>query len=283
MAQINLDKVTNARNAPAGKLGIFVTPDNEAFLVDENGAVYAFGGGATNLLALSDFPNSFAGQALKAIRVNAGANAVEFVDFPAGFDGNPSSLNQEGATDGQAIVWNNTEGKWEPATVSGSGGVQSVTGDGVNNTDPDNPVISLAAVAVSGDYDDLDNKPSLAFVETVTGLNVDITDPLNPIIEYPEGVVLTTNTVVFNTDNVSGITTARTGDVLVDLTNAKVYGTFTMIHNDASAFGFFETDGTTPFVFYQSNPDDYVAGQDNILDFHFIGDGKVRLTISQPD
>ena len=54
MAQINLQKVTEANNAPAGKLGIFVTPDNEAFLVDENGAVYAFGGGATNLAALSD-------------------------------------------------------------------------------------------------------------------------------------------------------------------------------------------------------------------------------------
>jgi hypothetical protein len=100
---------------------------------------------------------------------------------------------------------------------------------------------------------------------------------------YPEGFILTTNTVVFNRDNVSGITTARTGDVLVDLTNAKVYGTFTMIHNDASAFGFFLPDGVTPFVFYQSNPDDYVAGSDNILDFQFIGDGKVRLTISQPD
>ena len=120
-------------------------------------------------------------------------------------------------------------------------------------------------------------------VQSVTGLNVDNTDPLNPIIEYPEGVILTSNTVVFNVDNVSGITTARTGDVLIDLTNAKVYGTFTMIHNDASAFGFFLPDGVTPFVFYQSNPDDYVAGEDNIFDFHFIGDGKVRLTISQPD
>jgi hypothetical protein len=100
---------------------------------------------------------------------------------------------------------------------------------------------------------------------------------------YPEGFILTTNTVVFNRDNVSGITTARTGDVLIDLTNAKVYGTFTMIHNDASAFGFFLPDGVTPFVFYQSNPDDYVAGDDNILDFQFIGDGKVRLTISQAD
>jgi hypothetical protein len=100
---------------------------------------------------------------------------------------------------------------------------------------------------------------------------------------YPEGFILTTNTVVFNRDNVSGITTARTGDVLVDLTNAKVYGTFTMIHNDAAAFGFFLPDGVTPFVFYQSNPDDYVAGEDNILDFQFIGDGKVRLTISQAD
>jgi hypothetical protein len=33
------------------------------------------------------------------------------------FDGNPSSLNQEGATDGQAIVWNNTAMEWQPQTV----------------------------------------------------------------------------------------------------------------------------------------------------------------------
>jgi hypothetical protein len=99
---------------------------------------------------------------------------------------------------------------------------------------------------------------------------------------YPEGFILTTNTVSFNRDNVSGITTARTGDVLVDLTNAKVYGTFTMIHNDASAFGFFLPDGVTPFVFYQSEGT-YDDTGDNILDFQFIGDGKVRLTISQPD
>jgi hypothetical protein len=200
-----------------------------------------------SFLQLNDTPSTYSGQSERIVRVKTDETGLEFV------------------VDG------------------GGGGVQSVTGDGVDNTDPDNPVISLAPVAVSGDYDDLDNKPSLAFVETVTGLNVDITDPLNPIIEYPEGVILTSNTVVFNVDNVSGITTARTGNVLVDLTNAKVYGTFTMIHNDAAAFGFFLPDGVTPFVFYQSNTADYVAGEDNILDFQFIGDGKVRLTISQPD
>jgi hypothetical protein len=99
---------------------------------------------------------------------------------------------------------------------------------------------------------------------------------------YPEGFILTTNTVSFNRDNVSGITTARTGDVLVDLTNAKVYGTFTMIHNDATTFGFFLPDGVTPFVMYQTEGT-YDDTGDNILDFQFIGNGKVRLSISQPD
>jgi hypothetical protein len=45
-------------------------------------------------------------------------------------------------------------GKFEIVDLN-SGLVQSVSGDGVNNTDPDNPVIELADVAVSGSFNDL--------------------------------------------------------------------------------------------------------------------------------
>lgn len=42
-----------------------------------------------------------------------------------------------------------------------SNSVQSVTGDGVDNTDPRNPVLILGEVALSNDYNDLDNLPSI--------------------------------------------------------------------------------------------------------------------------
>jgi hypothetical protein len=100
---------------------------------------------------------------------------------------------------------------------------------------------------------------------------------------YPAGIKRASNTVKFHFDYVPDGADVRTGDILIDLTGSKPHAVYTLIHNDASAFGFFETDGITPFVFYQSNHDDYVAGDDNIFDFHYIGDGKVRLTISQPD
>jgi hypothetical protein len=150
MAQINLQKVSTANNAPVGKLGIFVTPDNEAFLIDENGAVFAFGGGATTFNALTDTPASYTGQGLKAVRVNAAGTGLEFSDFPAGFDGNPSSLNQEGATNGQAIVWNNTAGEWQPATVSGSGGYDAL-GIGLSEDGDGNPQLGGSA-GVTLDY-----------------------------------------------------------------------------------------------------------------------------------
>lgn len=41
-------------------------------------------GGVTTFIALTDTPGDFGSQALKALRVNAGENALEFVDFPSG-------------------------------------------------------------------------------------------------------------------------------------------------------------------------------------------------------
>jgi len=154
MAQINLNKVTTAQRAPVGKLGIFVTPDNEAFLIDENNAIYAFGGGATSFLALSDTPLTYIGQAGKIPIVNLAETALEFItpvegattfleltdtpatytgqagkipvvnigetalEFLTRFDGNPSSLNQEGATAGQVLTWDGSQ--WSAETAIGA-------------------------------------------------------------------------------------------------------------------------------------------------------------------
>lgn len=51
------------------------------------------GGGAESFLELSDTPASYAGQATKLVRVNAGANALEFVTPSSGPDSDGLRLN----------------------------------------------------------------------------------------------------------------------------------------------------------------------------------------------
>lgn len=73
---------------------------------------------AGSFISLTDTPSSYSGQASKVVSVKADESGLEF-------------------------------------TTPSSGGVQSVTGDGVDNTDPDNPVIVLADIATSGSPYDL--------------------------------------------------------------------------------------------------------------------------------
>lgn len=94
------------------------------------------------------------------------------------------------------------------------------------------------------------------------------------------GVTRDSNTVLFDKDYVIGELGARTGDIIVDVTGGKPMSTTMMLHNDASPFTFFESDGVTPFVFWQEIGF-YETGVDNILDFQFLWTGAVRLTISQ--
>lgn len=51
-------------------------------------------------------------------------------------------------TDGQILVFDNVDGKWKNETLPAGGTVQSVTGDSVDNTDPNNPVVN--AIPLSG-------------------------------------------------------------------------------------------------------------------------------------
>lgn len=96
-----------------------------------------------------------------------------------------STLSQSGATPGQVIKWDGT--KWIPANESGGGGGGtwgSITGTLSSQTDLQNALdgksdkghdhdgvyvkpASLAAVATSGDYDDLLNKPRRAWRELI--------------------------------------------------------------------------------------------------------------------
>mgnify|MGYP007090128789 CR=1 FL=1 len=67
-------------------------------------------------------------------------------------------------------------------------GVRTVTGNLVDNTDPDNPVINQS-VSADPNNDAILGTDGLVFVpervQSVSGDNVDNTDPLNPIIKSP--------------------------------------------------------------------------------------------------
>jgi hypothetical protein len=78
---------------------------DDEFYVWDGAAWNAFsGGGASDFIALSDTPGSYSGAALQMLRVNAGEDAVEFVDLDAdlvAFDNTASGLT---ATDVQAAI-----------------------------------------------------------------------------------------------------------------------------------------------------------------------------------
>ncbi len=114
--------------------------------------------------------------------------------FAVGYTATPAD-GVFGFYDGSAWVWGS----------GGGGGVESVTGALVDNTDPANPVVNLIVPTTTtlggvkrntgsaGQYvTGIDTSGNLEYdtpagggVESVTGDGVDNTDPLNPIISYP--------------------------------------------------------------------------------------------------
>lgn len=95
--------------------------------------------------------------------VQLGAFAVGYTSTPA--DG------VTGFYDGSAWVW---------GSGGGSGGVESVTGDGVNNTDPLNPVISYPTPG------DIGAEPALGYTpENVANKSTDVDADKTSNIKYP--------------------------------------------------------------------------------------------------
>jgi hypothetical protein len=87
-----LDGVRVATDIPAADVVVgrqctvlFLDPSNpdDAVIITIQGALPTGGGGATTFLALTDTPSSYSGQALKILRVNSGASAVEFTTPPS--------------------------------------------------------------------------------------------------------------------------------------------------------------------------------------------------------
>jgi hypothetical protein len=95
---------------------------------------------------------TYSGYFLDLVKLEGGINPpVQFGTFLSLGD-TPSSYSGQG---GKSVAVKSDESGLEFVTGGGGGGVQSVTGDGVDNTDPDNPVIDLDDIALSGSPYDL--------------------------------------------------------------------------------------------------------------------------------
>jgi hypothetical protein len=84
--------------------------------------------------------------------------------------------DQSGET-GKSLNTDGTNVYWEDS-------VYTVTGNVVDNTDANNPVITAVESVTGNVVDNTDaNNPVITAVESVTGLNTDNTDPQNPIVK----------------------------------------------------------------------------------------------------
>lgn len=134
------------------------------------------GGGADTFLDLFDTPSTYSGSAGMSVIVNVTEDGLEFstISGSAGHiittDGTPVTPRTHLDFDSRFTVLDNPG---SDATVITIDAVESVTGDGVNNASPTNPVISWPTPAQIG------------AVDSVTGDGVDNTDPNNPVLTFP--------------------------------------------------------------------------------------------------
>jgi alpha-tubulin suppressor-like RCC1 family protein len=127
------------------------------------------GGSITEFTGLSDTPNSYAGEALKVVRVNAGETATEFVTITEGGDlatvlalGNSTGANDIIITGGQAII-----------SAGGSNADVNITPDGTGDINLNKDTVITGKLTVTGLIDP-------------TGLELD------PVAGNPGGVAANT-------------------------------------------------------------------------------------------
>jgi hypothetical protein len=138
--------------------------------------------------------------------------AVRFTNAPSGASTlninsiGPITINDaESTIEAGKVYWLAYNGSSFDFIGGGGTGVASVTGQGVDNTDPANPVIS-------------------GLVETVTGDGVDNTDPANPVMSFSS---LTASNGITRTGSNFALGGTMTGNVSINSNTANT-NTFTI-------------------------------------------------------
>ena len=97
---------------------------------------------------------------------------LQIDDLTRNYSIDPSQIKQAGATDGQALVWSNTNQEWEPGTVASSGG-----GGGQTQTQADARYLRLDGVNSDlGDAADIRNRIQGELVAGNNNRNIGATD-----------------------------------------------------------------------------------------------------------
>jgi len=167
------------------------------------------GGGFDSVLDHTDTPNSYVGNSLDVLQVNAAEDGVTFTPLATvAFTGEYADLLNKPGISTVAITndYNDLDNLPTLATVATTGDfndllnipvhVETVSsGDAtivVDNTDPQNPIITvgtvpasqvsgLAAVATSGDYNDLSNLPVIPSLSTIDNIGDVDTSSVVPV------------------------------------------------------------------------------------------------------
>lgn len=117
--------------APTGSnIGAVKAGANITIAVD--GTISSSGGGASAFTSLTDVPGSYTGNALKSVRVNAGATALEFYT-PSGGATTLNTLTDVNVIEGGGIdtfylSWNQSTTKWIASSPPTSWGLTTING-----------------------------------------------------------------------------------------------------------------------------------------------------------
>lgn len=116
---VTLDSTTDTLTIPAGGVVVVYCDGTNLISVADSTVTGGGGGGSTNLLGLTDTPNSYSGQANLILRVKADESGIEFYALKLT---DLADVNESGITDGDTLVWDTTTSRFIPVALPSTGG-----------------------------------------------------------------------------------------------------------------------------------------------------------------
>jgi hypothetical protein len=116
---VTLNCTSDTLVIPAGAIVLVLCDGTNLISVADSTVTGGGGGGSTNLLGLTDTPNSYSGQSGLVLRVKIDESGIEFYALKLT---DLSDVNEAGIADGDVLVWDTTTSKFIPAAFPSTGG-----------------------------------------------------------------------------------------------------------------------------------------------------------------